>query len=65
VSGYAWSIPLGRWVFVGTNFTQGQGGDSNDAAGCAVSGAGVGDHGWAALALLGLLGGAMTVRRRR
>jgi hypothetical protein len=66
VSGYAWNISLGRWVFVGTNFTQGQGNDSNDAAGCALRGAGVGDHGgWAKLALLGLLGGALTVRRRR
>jgi MYXO-CTERM domain-containing protein len=65
VSGYAWNIPLGRWVFVGTNFTQGQGNASNDAAGCAVSGAGGGGNGWTGLALLGLVGAAITVRRRR
>lgn len=65
VSGYAWNISLGRWVFVGTNFTQGLGDDSSDAAGCAVTGAGPRASGWAGLALLGLLGGAITVRRRR
>jgi hypothetical protein len=51
-------------VFAGTNFTQGQGDDSNDAAGGAVSGVGGGGNGWVGLALLGLGGAAMTARRR-
>jgi len=38
---------------------------SGDAAGCAVSGANAGGNGWAGLALLGLAGAVMTVRRRR
>ncbi len=65
VSGYAWNDTLRSWVFVGTNFSRGGGVGSDDAAGCAVSGAGAGGNGWAGLALLGLAGAAMTVRRRR
>jgi MYXO-CTERM domain-containing protein len=64
VSGYAWNDTSRSWVFVGTNFSRGQGVGSDDAAGCAVSGAGAAGSGWAGLALLGLAGAAM-VRRRR
>jgi endo-1,4-beta-D-glucanase Y len=65
-SGAAYNEQLGRWVFVGTNFQRGQGAGSDDA-GCALgsTGAGTSGGGSASLALLGLAGIAVAVRRRR
>lgn len=65
VSGYGFSEQLGRWVYVGTNFTRGEPLSSDDTKGCAVSGAGAERSGDGRLALLGLLGVAALWRRRR
>jgi hypothetical protein len=63
-SGTAFDTSIGQWAFVGTNFTVGQRGTKADS-GCSVSQASVGGIGWTQLALLGLAGAAMTMRRRR
>lgn len=63
-SGTAYDEQLGQWVFVGTNFTRGQRGLPSDGSGCALGGAGASHDGWVGLALLGLAGAMVSVRRR-
>ena len=69
VSGYAWNQTANAWVFVGKDFQQGRGLSSDADGGCAISGAGTPSSGapgtWTGLALLGLAGAAMRLRRRR
>ena len=60
-------VAAGQWVFVGKDFQQGRGLNSDADGGCAISGAGTssGTPGtWTGLALLGLAGAAMRLRRR-
>jgi len=63
-SGTAFDPARGEWVFVGTNFTMGQRGTPEDS-GCTVSPAGAGRSSWSPLALLGLVGAVVSLRRRR
>ncbi|MEY2930653.1 MAG: putative b-glycosidase, glycoside hydrolase family 8 protein [Pseudomonadota bacterium] len=70
LSGYGFSEREARWVFVGTNYTRGSGlSSADDAAGCAVSGAGTGAgterSSDARLGLVGLVGLAAAWRRRK
>jgi endo-1,4-beta-D-glucanase Y len=70
VSGYAFDLQRGEWVFVGTNFVLGQRSPGGEDSGCSISGAvragtGAGRDGWARFALLGLAGAAVALRRRR
>lgn len=64
-SGTAWSDAAGAWVFVGTNFTRGQRGNAADSAGCSIGSHGPAEGGFSNLALLGLAGAVVALRRRR